>query len=85
MGKHIPNKEFYCGHCQKKYSKKQNWEEHFEAKKSKCYHTKGPRVWAHTLDQAVEKYKHANDPGHIEFSVKQIAKVCFIFLSLIIH
>jgi len=30
MGKHIPNKEFYCGHCQKKYSKKQNWEEHFE-------------------------------------------------------
>ena len=58
MGKHVPNKEYYCGHCQKKYSKKENWEEHFEAKK-KCYHTKGPKVWARTLDQAVEKYKHA--------------------------
>ena len=59
MGKHVPNKEYYCGHCQKKYSKKQNWEEHFETKKGKCYHTKGPRVWDHTLEQAVEKYKHA--------------------------
>ena len=69
MGKNNPNKEYYCGHCQKKYSKKQNWEEHFEAKKSKCYHTKGPKVWAHTLDQAVEKYKHAKKA---EFSFKTI-------------
>ena len=38
-------------------------------KKSKCYHTKGPRVWAHTLDQAVEKYKHAKKA---EFSFKTI-------------
>ena len=27
--------------------------------KGKCYHTKGPKVWAYTLEQAVEKYKHA--------------------------
>ena len=70
MGKNNPNKEYYCGYCQKKYSKKQNWEEHFETKKSKCYHTKGPRVWAHNLDQAVEKYKYAKKA---EFSYKTIS------------
>ena len=41
----------------------------FWSKKSKCYHTKGPKVWAHTLDQAVEKYKHAKKA---EFSFKPI-------------
>ena len=58
MGKNFP-KEYYCGNCQKKYSKKQSWEEHFEKKSSKCYHTKGPRIWAHNLELAREKYKHA--------------------------
>ena len=65
----VEKKDFYCGKCSKKFSKKQNWEEHFEKQTvlglagSKgyhpniCYNTKDPKVWANDLENAVKKYR----------------------------
>ena len=76
---------YFCGKCKKRYSKKQNWEEHFNAKFVKgvgatsatkgnianiCFNTSDPRICDQNLDLAVQKYQK-------EYQQRQSAKQLF--------